>query len=865
MEQNVRDLFREAANRAPAEREQWLLESCPDPDLRAEVLSLLGYDTESGGTWLRPIQALASEIDPVNLIYPGLRVGVFELGRVLGRGGMGRVFEARRVDGQVDQLVAIKVFDLAVANEASRRAATARFLRERRIVASLRHPYIAALIDVGTLHEVPYFVMEHVDGVPIDKYVEANQLGVRDCIELVLKVCEAVERAHQNLIIHRDIKPGNILVTANGTPKLLDFGIAKELFAPAGTQTVAAPLTPEYASPEQFAGQSVAVATDVYGLGGLLYTLLTGRPPHPLRDESPANWIRLVLDTDVPSAASLRPELRGDVANILSKALHRDPERRYESARALAEDLRRFLDNRTVRATPDSLAYRIRTRVRRNKLLTAVATLAVTSLIAGTAVSLYQARRAQQRFNEVRQLANVFLFDFERAIRSTPGTLAARNLVASTGQTYLRRLAAESANDASLQREVAEAYERLADIQGSLRAGGGRSPAETESLRQSLEIRRRLGDHQSTSPALRRKYIDLAAFLGYRFQDGKSTGGAAMWANEAMQLAEQWVNAEPNNPDALAAATSAFMRAGTTMEVGGQIEKARVILQKAIAYGERALVAAPGQDSIHISVSTAERIYADLLQTLKRHEEAAQHGRRSLQLIEPHWKKNPNDGALRSHFISANSSVGIAERGLGATDPSRYPVALIHLQRAYDLAREAMLADPKDTRSKSAFVVHTHRLAALMTAMKRFDEAAALYRNSGEATRQLTQLDPANRRSWYMLGKNNLDLGSMYLDSGRLAEARAPLLAAEEGFARALQMDPKDAVVLECRTGQYEQLARVAHRTGNVAEARDWMAKSLDIMRVMVAADGAARSYIYDYDKKIELAKQLGLSVNGLN
>jgi tetratricopeptide (TPR) repeat protein len=865
MRSEVKSWFVKALSLPRELRSMWLIESCPNIAVRTEVASLLAHDQETDWTLQEPVRVTAAQLATRERIAPGLRVGAFVLGRLLGRGGMGCVFEGHRVDDQVQQTVAIKFLDLAIADEDVRAAAAARFLQERRILAALQHPYIASLIDVGTIHDIPYFVMERVDGIPIDKFADECGLDVSTRIELILKVAEALDRAHKNLIVHRDIKPSNILVTADGTPKLLDFGIAKELLNSAGPNTVAAALTPEYASPEQVTGGPVTVGTDVYGLGGLLYRLLTGRPPHVVHGHSSADWLRAVMQDNVIAPATYNAELRADLDNIVLKALHCDPERRYQSMHAFADDLKCFLQGRTVKATPDSLAYRWRTGLRRNKLLTAVAAVALLSMICGTVVSIGLARRAQHRFDQVRQLANVFLFDFERSIRDIPGTLASRKLVASTAQSYLKQLSAEARDDVSLQREIAEAYELLADVYGALQAGGGRSPAETDSLLESLEIRRRLGDSQPGESSLHRKYIELVSRLGYRLQDGKSSGKAARWAGEAMQLSERWVTTEPHNPDALAAATAAFMRGATTYEIAGQIGRGLQYLEQAVGFGRRALDAVPDDPSVRLLASTAERTYSELLNTVKRHEMALVHAHRALEIITPLWTEQPEKREVRAGFLYSNSAVGITERALGHTDPSHLAKAVPYLQRAFNLANESMTADPANTRNKSSFVVASHRLCSVLTAMRRFGEAAALYEQTDRVTRSLTTLDPANRRSWYMLGKNQLDLGWLFLEDHRPIQARRAFLSADEGFERALVMDPQDTVVLECRAGQFEGLTRAALASGEPAEAKRWISRCMELMRAMVSRDASVKSYIYDYSPKLELARQLSVSTEGLD
>jgi tetratricopeptide (TPR) repeat protein len=458
----------------------------------------------------------------------------------------------------------------------------------------------------------------------------------------------------------------------------------------------------------------------------------------------------------------------------------------------------------------------------------------------------------------------VFLFEFEHSIRDLPGALDARNLVASTGQRYLRELAAESRYDPTLEREIAEAYERLADIQDAIRSGGGKSTSDTDSLLQSLEIRRRLGDDRSAIPALRRKYIELASLLGYWYQDERNAKEAAKWAVEAMGLSEKWVAAEPRSIDALAAATAAFMRGATTQEVGGQIASAVRSIEKSAAFGERAFAAAPGDETVRILVSDCHRIYDELLVNIKRYSDALFHGRRCLELIEPLWKGNPHNPQLRLKLLNADSCVGIAERHIGETDGSHLELALPYLQRALSLADETMRADPRNARSKSSFIAHSSRLCHLLTTMKRYDAARRLSEKANEVARELTVLDPGSRRSWYLLGAIQMDLGWMYLKSGEPSKARKAFLASDEGFLRGLAMDPTDAVILECRAGQFEGLARAAVLSGDIREARRSMQQCLEVMRAMVRRDPSAKSYIADYSDKLTLAREIGIATTEL-
>ena len=782
--------------------------------------------------------------------------GPYRLGRLLGRGGMGTVYLAERVDGEITQRVAVKLLRPGADDPPMRQ----RFLAERQILATLSHPNIARLLDAGHRADgQPYLVMEYVEGEAIDVF--SAGFGIRQKIALFLKVCAAVGYLHRNLVVHRDLKPLNILVTDEGEPKLLDFGIAKMLDLTCDcTMTGTRILTPDYASPEQVAGGPVTTATDIYSLGAVLYKLLTGELPHRFEDESAGAIASAISAGRITPPSKLTPAVKGDLEMILMKSLRVEPGERYAAVEHLADDLENYLESRPIRARKGDTWYRARKALRRHWLPVVAATLAVAGLSGGVLVANRQRAIAQRRFSEVHQLANVFLYDFERSIRDVPGTLDARNLVASTGQRYLRQLAMESGRDPTLDREIAEGYERLADIQDAVQSGGGKSPGVTDSLLQALEIHRRLGDDQSENPALRRKYIEMASFLGYRYQDEHNAKEATRWADEAVRLADKWVDAEPQSVDALAAATAAFMRGATTQEVGGQTANALRSLEESVAFGERAMSAAPGDQAVAMLVSEAHNISCNLLVLVHRYSDALGHARRDLELIEPLWRRHPDNPRLRLRFLNANSAVGIAERRLGEADSRHLELALPYLQRAFALAGETMHADPRNTQNKGRFVVDSSRLGFLLVDLKRFDEAGRVYERAYGVARDLIVLDPKNRRSWYLLGKIQLDLGMMYIEDNKLSKAREALLASDEGFMHGLAMDPGDTVMLECRTTQFTGLARVAWVSGDVREARRWMRQSLEVMRVMIRRDKSIKTYIGDYGEKLRLARRIGLS-----
>ena len=391
------DLFTHAAELPAAEQAGFAAEACGgDAELHAELRSLLASAADTadaaGGAIARTIGGAAAALTMA-------RIGPYRVLGLIGEGGMGTVYLAERADAEYRRKVAIKVLrgDLASPH------AVARFRDERQVLAALDHPGIVRLLDGGrTDDDVPYLVMEHIDGSPFAAHARA--LPVRARVALVIRIAEALQYAHQHLVVHRDVKPSNLLVDRDGAPKLLDFGIAK-LLDPAAhreaeTRTGTAAFTVEYCSPEQVRGEPVSVATDVYSLGAVLYDIVVGQPPQRAGATTMAT-LASICDHDPPrpsvAAPALRRELAGDLDNILLRALAKRPDRRYASIAAFADDLRRYLDGRAVSARDATLRYRLGKLIRRRYRALAAAALIVGALTTATVVSIGQARRADRQ------------------------------------------------------------------------------------------------------------------------------------------------------------------------------------------------------------------------------------------------------------------------------------------------------------------------------------------------------------------------------------------------------------------------------------------------------------------------------------
>jgi serine/threonine protein kinase len=437
--ERVRALFDQAVELEVDAREAFLRKvGDEEPALIGELRALLGAHQQATGFLDRaPIPSFA------RMIAIGDKLGPYRIVEPIGRGGMGIVYRATRDDESFTRDVAIKLIDPTMRSE----EILQRFRAERQILAMLDHPNIARLIDGGTAPDgSPYLVMEYVAGRPLLEYCDTHRLGLERRLALFLTVCDAVQFAHQRLVIHRDLKSDNVLVTDDGSPRLLDFGIAKLLSTDHVALTVTTPmnrmLTPEYASPEQVRGEPVTIAGDVYSLGVILCELLSGTPPLRFATRTPEEILRVVTQDEPlrPSAAvtraadetiaarrsetvrSLERRLAGDLDYIVLKALEKDPARRYGSVDQLAQDLRRHLQGFPVLARGQTTAYLLSRFVRRHRVAVVTTGLVVASLVAGLAGTAWQARVASRRFNDVRGLAHAVVFDIHDAIANLPCT-----------------------------------------------------------------------------------------------------------------------------------------------------------------------------------------------------------------------------------------------------------------------------------------------------------------------------------------------------------------------------------------------------------------------------------------------------------
>jgi serine/threonine protein kinase len=471
------------------DRASWLAElRTSSPDLAAELSSMLDSDAAA--------EARSFLGSPPNVSLSGLELGAYTLERPLGSGGMGSVWLARRTDGAFEGHAAVKLLNLALVTPTGQ----ARFRREGSVLARLAHPGIARLLDAGvSAGGQPYLVLEYIDGVQIDDYVEAHALTRHARIRLFLQVLDAVGSAHANLIVHRDLKPSNILVTGDGVVKLLDFGIAKLLDADrvdraALTAEGTRALTPDFAAPEQVYGSAITTATDVYALGVLLYLLLSGRHPRP----NTGRDARIAFDTEPARLGA------ADLDTIIAKALRRDPQERYLSVAAFADDLERFMRHEPVSARRASFPYRVSKLVRRHSTAVAAATVVAASLIGATGFSIKQMREARRQRDaavDAKRRANA-QSEFESLLMSQVGDkpISMREILDRSRGVLERQYARDPRFLSAMLVELSINYAKLGDseIRGVLLARAESLSVASGHPEQLAEIRCLTADNQRT-------------------------------------------------------------------------------------------------------------------------------------------------------------------------------------------------------------------------------------------------------------------------------------------------------------------------------------------------------------------------------
>jgi eukaryotic-like serine/threonine-protein kinase len=798
----IEAIFNEALAAEAAERTALIEARCKhDAALIAEVRSLLKScaEEELATAARREEGGLNSSDLPAHT-----RIGPYEIDRLLGRGGMGAVYLAHRADGQFDQQVAIKLVDLPLASGFFRE----RFRQERQILAGLQHPLIARLLDGGvTSNGDLYLAMEYVDGTPIHRFCGEKHFTVQQRLTLFKSVCDAVQFAHQNLVVHRDLKPDNILVAHDGTPRLLDFGTAK-LLSPSvdGTRTEFTrqgyqSFTPQYASPEQVLGNPITTASDTYSLGVLLYLLLTGAFPYELKEFTTAEMVRVICRESPRKPASAigsNQKLDPDLEAIVLKALRKEPRERYLTAEQLAADVHAHLDGRPVSARRGTLQYRASKFVRRNRLALAAAALLAITLAAGVAGVVWQARvanlerrKAEARSADLRQLSTSLLSELDEAIKQLPGSTGAQKLLVTRVLEHLDRMAKDAKGDRQTQLDLVDAYTRLGNIQGN-------------------GYEQNLGNRP-----------DALASIG-----------------KAIAIGERLVASSPRDQEALRALASAQASRGETLSETSDISGAVTSLQTAAQTYDRLVVLPDVKPAVFTEASTVNSTlgdvlgqdtgFADLAAALTAY-------RKSLDLDARALALDPNFMRARRGLANMQMKIGNAELDI---DPAQ---ALSDFQLA--LQRVDALPDSEKNNLLTVRLrgITVRKVATALSELGEYSQASTLFGEAINIHQRLVDADPKDIRN---LGdvkraleaeEDSYEYAANPTLAAQSTDRRQNLLAAERSLQRILATLEQMLKMAPGDTDRQAELASYQVRAAAIRQLQHEPGDSVSISRSALA------------------------------
>ncbi len=671
-----------------------------DPALGRRLRALLDADDRAADAI--PTQP-ASPMAAAAPLPPPERVGVYRLAGLLGEGGMGSVYRGVRDDGLFEQTVAIKL----VRPGLFAASALAQFGVERRVLARLRHPHIAQLFDGGADPEGrAWFAMEFVEGVTLVDHVRAHRLPLRRAVELVIPVCAAVQHAHNALVVHADIKPSNILVDGEGRPKLLDFGIARNL-GEAEEAGAGHGLTAAYASPARLAGEPPTTTDDVYALGALLWELAQGRPP-PGAPPPPCG-----------------PATPAELAAVIAKATAAEPSARYDSAGALADDLRRWLDDRPVRARPDSAARSARLLLRRRPRAVAAGGFALAGLLVALAVitGLYQRsegerREADRRFAQARGMAHYMLFDLFDRLNDAPGTLPIRRELADRARGYLDDLSNAPRAPVDVRAEAAVGYMQLAGVQSMFSAGqlGERGAAPLDRAAALLDA---APPGARDDPRWVRASGRLKLFQGFAADDqGAAAGRAESLLRRAVAELGTAARAMPRDAETAVDLLQARLTLAATLSGAQRYPEAIAEARRAAAEADSRRAVLARHAKTPLLLARSHKLVGDALYYSEHKPEAAREFAQALDLLL-------REDALRPRRSRTLMEILDAEWNLGGTvaDLGRRPEALALYDRALAAGRTRLAIEPEHDGLRRMVSLLELERAALLAAMGRTREA----------------------------------------------------------------------------------------------------------------------------------------------
>lgn len=759
LEARALDLFETALDLPEGERAAWLAaQSTAEPALKTRLATMLDIDS---GTGPQIITGQAFIDNEEGTTPPVERIGAYRLTDLIGRGGMGSVWRGRREAGDFTHDVAVKLIRPGVLSG----ALVERFEQERQILAGFSHPNIARLYDGGTTPDgAPYIIMEFIDGVPLGDWAKDGNRDLAARLSLFLQVCDAVAYAHQNLIIHRDLTPANVLVTRDGTARLIDFGIARE--AEERDSTAAETpgrmsYTPGFAAPERQTGSASNTLTDIYSLGKLLEALM-------------------------PSAA-----VPGELSAIIHKAAAQDPAARYASVTALAADIRNFREHRPVSAFEGGAFYPVAKFIRRQRAGVALGSLMLAGIISALIVTLFLYEQAEteriaadRRYEDVRALARFMMFDLYDELEKNPGNTKSIEMLATRAQTYLDSLSEDARASLDVQLEAGRGYRRLADIMGNpMIANLGKRDETGEMLdRATAELEALAAQYPDAPEALRA--FGEAAFSNsvHKFVSDDDNETARALALKATGAYEQLATRPEATADDKRNLARARMMSAVPLPFLGRAEEGVETL-KSIREDVKALTAEyPENEEIRsylgsVNVETARAI-TRLAAAGDNSHDALPYWNEAIDIRKQTFAANPADKRPYRRLV-----VMYYERGAWLRDQGQYDAALADVLRSEEIARELLAEDPDDAWIARILTGIMDEKAKTLSYANRHEEALAISREAMIRNRAEIAASPDNagkQREWaYALVLH----GEIYMNAGRTAEACTFLTDARAAWA----------------------------------------------------------------------------------
>jgi serine/threonine protein kinase len=880
-ERRIKEIAQAMLRLGRDERTAYLDDACTDEAMRRDVEAVAAGILAEAKTLSTPEVKQRPPHDDST-------IGPYQILELISQGGMGAVYLAERNDAEFKQRVAIKLIKRGMDTE----FVMSRFRDERQILAALNHPSIARLLDGGTTSDGrPYFVMEYIKGKPITEYADEQRLSTVERLSLFKEVCAAVHYAHQNLVIHRDIKPLNILVTDDGALKLLDFGIAKLLnpeIAGHSLEVTAVGIrlmTPEYASPEQVKGEPVTMASDIYSLGVLLYELLTGHQPYRLSNGTQEEIVRIVCEEepqkpsvavgrveiyapgDGGSAVLLTPEgvshtregtpeklrrrLTGDLDNIVLMALRKEPARRYASVDQFASDIDRHMEGRPVIARKDTLAYRASKFIKRHKAGGIAALLILISLIVGTVATLQQRAQAEQqrtqaeqqraraenRSQEVLQLVSSFL-SLQNSLKDLPGSTPMREQAAKRALESLDKLAREASGDQQLQRELATAYQQVGDVQGNPYENNiGDRQGALDSYLKVLAIREELVKQRSSNVEDRRGLAVINLRIGQLSFGMGHTQKAVEACQKGIGIAEELHENDQLDlltsrelPNGYRTVAYALTRRGNPRAAFDSVRKGELLFKKLAD-------AHPDDPQVRYDLLAIRSTVADARVELGDYAGALKTFHALLLIDEKLAAANPNNMLYKTALATDHMKIGNTELSAGNARS-----AAKSFRKMLDIMGQAAAADRTNVRAQNLVAIAQVRLGRALVKLDQFEEGLKYLQLAAVFFKQTASRNPSSPYAQIQMAYTDMQVSVALAKLGEGAQALELGNTARKVAEQFTVADPANVEFRGIQAGVYMMSGdvhatlaasdqQVSKKADHWRVARDWYQRSYDILK----------------------------------